>query len=189
MKGIYSFAVLALVSLTVVSCGEKKKTTDIIASKPVEKKAAAPTKMQGYEHSETVSWEGADFKIQIKRSADEGAPLFVDDNGSKSYENKVSLKVLRSDGSEFFNREFTKSSFSSCVDNAYLEKSTLLGIAYDRVENDNLIFVASVGCPDQLSDDFIPVILTLSKSGSLSMKKGEDLDTSNTPNADEEEGV
>ncbi len=189
MKDIYSFAVFALVSLTVVSCGEKKKSTDIITSKPVVKVDAAPTKMQGYEHTETVGWDGADFKIQIKRSVDEGASLFTDDNGGKCYENKVSLTILRSDGSEFFNKEFTKSSFSSCVDNAYLQKSTLLGIAYDRTENDNLIFVASVGCPDQLSDDFVPVVLTLSKAGSLSMKKGEDLDTSNTPNAVEEEGV
>lgn len=189
MKGIYTFVVLALVSFVAVSCSEKKKTTDIIASKPVVKASVAPTKMQGYEHTETVSWTGSDFKIQIKRSVDEGASLFTDDNGSKCYENKASLRILRSDGSEFFNKEFTKASFSSCVDNAYLQKSTLLGIAYDRTENDNLIFVASVGCPDQLSDDFIPVILTLSKSGTLSMKKGEDLDTSNNPNAEEEEGV
>ena len=54
-----------------------------------------------------------------------------------------------------------------------------------------MFFVASVGCPDQLSDDFIPIKLILSKSGTLTMEKGQDIDTTNNPNsdADEEEGV
>ena len=99
--------------------------------------------------------------------------------------------MLRSDGTEFFNREFTKTSFASCVDNDYLSKSTVLGIAFDRTEGGSMFFVASVGCPDQLSDDFIPIKLILSKSGTLTMEKGQDIDTTNNPNsdADEEEGV
>ena len=40
-----------------------------------------------------------------------------------------------------------------------------------------------------MSDDFIPITMSLSKGGALSMKKGQDIGTSNNPNADEEEGV
>jgi len=191
MKGIYSCCVIALCSFVAVSCGEKKKSNDIITTKPVVQAPSAPTKMQGYERTETVDWDGADFKVTVKRVVDEGAEQFTDDNGDKCYENKVVLTVLRSDGTEFFNREFTKTSFASCVDNGYLSKSTVLGIAFDRTEGGNMFFVASVGCPDQLSDDFIPIKLILSKSGTLTMEKGQDIDTTNNPNsdADEEEGV
>lgn len=189
MKSIYAAMIFAAGVITVASCSEKKKTNDIIAPKPVVKAPAAPAKMQSYDHSDKVEWMGGSYRVVVKRTVDEESPVFSDESNNKYYDNKVFLTVLRPDGTEFFKREFTKHSFSQVVDEAYIGKSTLLGVVLDHAEGDNLIFVASVGSPDQLSDDFIPVTLTLSKTGGLSMKKGQNIGTSDNPNADEEEGV
>lgn len=171
------------------SCAEKKKTNDIIAPKPVVKAPAAPVKMQPFNHTESVEWGGQKYTVSIRRSVDESSPVFTDETGGKYYDNIISLVVKSPHGEEIFNRAFSKDSFSQFVDASYTEKSTLLGVAVDRVAGDRLVLVASVGCPDQLSDDFVPVTLSLAKSGEMTMKKGQDIGTSNNPNADEDEGV
>lgn len=189
MNGFKVSVAIAVGILALASCAEKKKSNDIIAPKPVAQAPAPPVKMQNYNHSENVKWIGKTYKIAVSRAVDDSSPVFSDKTGSKYHENKITLNVVRQDGSEFFKREFTKQSFDQCVDQSYLAKSTILGIVFDHVDGDNLVFVASVGSPDQLSDDFIPVTLTLSRTGSLSMKKGQDIGTSDNPNADEDEGV
>lgn len=176
---------LALLS----SCAEKKKTNDIIAPKPVAAAPAASVKMQPFDHTESVEWGGQKYTVSIRRSVDEGSPVFTDETGGKYYDNNITLSVKSPDGAEIFSREYSKQSFSQFVDASYIGKSTLLGIAVDRVAVDRLILVASVGCPDQLSDDFVPVTLSLGKNGDMTMKKGQDIGTSNDPNADEDEGV
>ncbi len=77
------------------------------------------------------------------------------------------------------------------------DKTTaLLGVVFDKVDGDHLIFAASVGSPDKISDEFIPLVLKVSKSGSLSMYRDSQMDTNdgsvstgtNTTD-DEEDGV
>ncbi len=189
MKNLPASLALVVGLALLASCAEKKKTNDIIAPKPVVKAPAAPVKMQPFDHTESVEWGGSKYTVSIRRSVDEGSPVFTDETGGKYYDNNITLSVKSPDGAEIFSRQFSKSSFSQFVDAAYIEKSTLLGIAVDRVAGDRLVFVASVGCPDQLSDDFVPVTLSLDKNGGMTMKKGQDIGTSNNPNADEDEGV
>ena len=81
---------------------------------------------------------------------------------------RLPLTILRKDGSEFFSRTFTKSDFDSCIDDSYKDKGALLGIVFDRAEGDYLYFAASVGSPDKTSDEYIPMVLKLSKTGSVS---------------------
>lgn len=174
-------------ALSLAACSEKKKTDDIIAPKPVVKVASGPVKMQGFNHKESVEWGGRKYSVSIQRSVDESSDVFTDETGGKYYDNKISLCIYNPDGTQLLKREFTKHSFDQFVDAAYMSKSTVLGVAVDHVEGNNLMLVASVGCPDQLSDDFIPITITVSKDGSLSMKKGQDIGTSSNPNADEED--
>ena len=65
----------------------------------------------------------------------------------------------------------------------------------DRADGDNLIFAASVGSPDVLSDEFIPMVLTVTRMGDVSIKRDTTMDTSNGQDqnddeeAEEDEGV
>ena len=47
---------------------------------------------------------------------------------------------------------------------------------FDRVDGDYLVFAASVGAPDVLSDDYVPMLLKLSRLGAVSIEKDTRLD-------------
>lgn len=172
MKRLFLFAVSAFCLTGFSSCTEKKKSDDIIATKPVVAKAQnVPTKMSEYERTENVEWDGGTYKITVRRSVSDRQ--FSDENGRKYYDNRFTLTILRPDGSEFVRRELTKESYSGLVDNAYLDKSTALGLAFLEVKGGKLVFLASVGSPDELSDDLIPISISVSRDGSFSMKESD----------------
>jgi hypothetical protein len=181
----YNFIALLMIVVSVcfTSCNKKPQTNDIIATKPVEQKPTGPQKMADNNQSRDVKWIGANYKIVVQRHAVTDLPLVQDESERKYYDNKIDLKILRSDGTEFFSRTFTKSNFNDCLDEDYKKNGALLGIVFDRVDGDKLVFAASVGSPDITSDEYLPMIVTLSKSGSVSIKKDTHLDTG----SDEEE--
>ena len=53
----------------------------------------------------------------------------------------------------------------------------LLGIVFDKAEGDNLCFAASVGSPDITSDEYLPLVLKISRMGAVSISKDQVLDT------------
>ena len=78
----------------------------------------------------------------------------------------------------------------NCLDENTKKNGVLLGIVLDRADGDNLIFAASVGSPDVLSDEFIPMVLTVGRMGDVSIKRDTTMDTSNDQEQQEEdEGV
>lgn len=176
-------------TLAVAACNEKKPTNDIIAPKPVKKTLSAPSKMQASEHKEAVNWVGSEYTVSIKRSVDESLPMIDDGAGNKYFDNKIEVKVTRKDGSEFFSKTFKKTDFAAQVGDDYLKKSAMLGIVLEKAEGDNLTFAASVGSPDVLSDEYIPLIVTLSRMGNVSIQKDTRLDSSEESTEDDNDGV
>ena len=68
----------------------------------------------------------------------------------------------------------------------------LLGIVLDRADGDNLIFAASVGSPDAMSDEYIPMLLTVSRMGDVSIKRDTTMDADSgreQADTEEDEGV
>lgn len=182
-----STVLLAVLSLMMVSCKEKKTPTVIIAPKPVEVVKTDPSRMQEINQDMNVDWIGKTYKILIRRVSDDSLPMVKDENGIKYYDNVITMSVIRPDGTEFFNRTFKKTDFSSFLDENTRANGALLGIVLDRAEGDNLIFAASVGSPDRLSDEYIPLVLTLSRMGNVSIKKDTALDTSGDRMEEEED--
>ncbi len=181
---------MSFVPLAFCSCSDKKPTKDIIAPKPVVKKSSAPTKMQDYVSKSKVGWLGSSYVVTIKRHADTELPLVSDESGNKYYDNEINVSVIRPDGTSFFEKTFRKSDFSSCVSETYLEKSALLGIVFEKAEGDNLRFAASVGSPDALSDEYVPLVVSISRTGGVTVTKDTMLDPDGSaPADDEDEGV
>lgn len=178
-----------LISFAFVSCNEKKQSTDIITHKAVKKEPAHPTKMQDYEHPDNVEWLGKTYKVSISRHSDTQLPIITDESGSKYYDNKITVIVSRPDGTEFFNRTFTKEDFKNQIDESYLSKSALLGMVIDSAEGDNLKLAASVGAPDVLSDEYVPLIISISRLGNVSIQKDNRLDSSDNSQENEDDGV
>lgn len=166
---------------TMASCNSKRTDDkNIIAHKEdIEQKVedSQPQKVGDYAQTDPVSWLGKDYNVDVARKADTTMPLIADDNtGKKYYDNKITVRISRADGSELFKKEFVKSDFSQYIDDSFLKKSALLGIVYDHVDGENLVFGASVGLPDRLSDEFIPLTLKISNSGKLSVSKDANLE-------------
>ena len=104
--------------------------------------------------------------------------MIVDDgNGSKFYDNTITLEIKRKDGSVFFSRTFKKADFDSKVDDIYKKNSVLLGIVLDVVEGNRLVFAASVGSPDKMSDEYVPLVLKIDNLGGVAISKDSQLDT------------
>ena len=146
---VLAFGVL----MGVVACKEKKQTDVIITTKPVPEAKKPTQKVGDYETTTPVDWVGSTYQVLVERKADESLPLADDGQGNKYYDNRITVKIIRKDGSEFFNRTFVKEDFSAYVDALYKKNSALLGIVLDRAEADYLVFAASVGSPDKMSDE------------------------------------
>ena len=192
----YAFFVAAF-ALLQVGCAKKKETTNIITHKEKKQKPKPTQKVGDFSQTRTISWLGSNIRITTERVADKSLSIVQDENGNKYYDNKIILKIQRADdGSMFLERVFYKSDFSKFIDASADKTTALLGVVFDRVDGDHLIFAASVGSPDKISDEFIPLVLKVSKSGSLSMYRDSQMDTNDgsvpagsNATDEEEEGV
>ena len=168
-----------LLSVAVGGCKEKKQTTDIITTKP---KVEAPKPVQeigDYDQDVSVDWGGSNYTVRMQRLADRSLPIVDDGLGNRYFDNQITVRVTRNDGSEFFARTFKKSDFSAYIDGSFDKNCALLGIVFDKVEDGVLRFAASVGSPDKASDEYIPLVLKISRSGSVSISKDTQFDTGN----------
>lgn len=167
---IVVFSLAFICALALSSCKKKTHSNIIIVKKPVEVKAKKPQKIGDATSVNTVKWQGNTYKIETSIKADTTLPL-ASDGTSEFYDNRVNVRILRSDGSEFFAGSFTKSNFKSYVDESYYKNGALLGIVFDKVVGNQLRFAASVGSPDKSSDEYVPLVLTVNNLGTVSISK------------------
>lgn len=191
MKTIRLFAVLMAV-LSIASCGKKKQTEDIIVPTVKVEQPKAPIRMQPYDQTKDILWLGKNYQVDIQRQADDSLRMVKDETGQQFVDNRITLRVLRSDGSVFFRRVFTKADFTAQLDEDYRQTGILEGIVFDQVDGNNLVFAGSVSHPQ--TDEYIPLVVTVSNLGNVTLKRDDQLDTNgNTPmSADalsDEEGV
>ena len=180
MKRLFYAFAFSLLLMGVISCDEKPKNDIIITKMPPKSEISKnPLQVGNSSQSRQVEWVGSTYTVEVNRQADTTLTIVKDDNGQRYYDNKITVKIIRKDGSEFFNRAFTKKDFDGYVDALYKKNSVLLGIVLDKADEDNIYMAASVGSPDKSSDEFVPLIVKISRMGVVSISKDTDLDTSN----------
>ena len=167
---------VALAGLCLLAgCKEKKQTQDIIAPKIEAPKPQGPISMQSYSDTVAVDWLGKEYKVEVCRAACDSLPMVKDETGQKFVDNRISLRVLRSDGSVFYQGGFTKAAFENCLDNDYRKTGIVEGFVFDKVDGAHLVFAASVCHPQ--TDEYIPLVVTLSSTGEVGIRRDSDLDT------------
>ena len=188
-KAVYNVLFCAMAML-VVSCTEKPKSDNIIVHKRAKVQKKSTQAMSGYEDKRNVEWLGSMYKVCVERKSDTSLPLTSDEMGNSYYDNSITVRVLRSDGSVFFERTFLKTDFTQYISDVYA-KGALLGVVFDCVENESLRFAASVGSPDKMSDEYEPLVVKVSRTGDVSIAKDTKLDTTGDEQnqEDDEEGV
>ena len=193
MKKLLSMMALAGLAAALVACGGKKKSEDIIAPKVEKVKPSEPVKMQEYKDTSFVKWvEGRYYHLTVLRQPCDTLPMVKDETGQKFVDNVFQMTVTRTDGSVFFNRKFTKSNFNKYINEDYQKTGILEGIVFDKVDGDWLVFAASVAHPQ--TDEYIPLVIKLSRMGVLEISQDTQMDTDNPrkdidENADDEDGV
>ena len=181
---------LLLTGLMVASCGQKKKTEDIIVTHTETPKPQGPIRMQEYQQTKDVQWLGKDYQIDVRRVADDSLRMVKDETGQQFVDNRITIRVIRADGSVFFSRSFTKAAFERFLNDDYRQTGILEGLVFDKVDGLQLVFAASVSHPQ--TDEYIPLVVTVSNYGDVGIKLDTELDTSGSlpPATDsDEDGV
>lgn len=166
---------LPLLFLGVVSCKDKPQSNIIIAHRPMVVHQQKPQVIGDAVRTSNISWVGSKYTVKVSIKCDTSLPLATD-GSTKYYDNRVNISILRADGSSFFNRTFTKSDFKPYVDDSYYDGGALIGIVFDKVAGESLKFAVSVGNPDKTTDEFIPLELTVSHVGGVSIEKANNKD-------------
>lgn len=189
MKKIQLFAVLLTVML-ITGCGKKKQTEDIIVKQAEVPQPQGPMRMQPYNQDTDVKWLGKDYQVAINRVACDSLPMVTDEGGQQFLDNSITVRIIRSDGSVFFSRVFTKASFVAQLDEDYKRTGILEGIVFDKVDGNNLILAGSVSHPQ--TDEYIPLVVTVSNFGQVTIGRDDLMDTTGVLPAEEvtdEDGV
>ncbi len=187
---------LAMLGLSIALAGCKKKEDTTIIVKQSQLKTEQPKttgQMAVSQWSKTVDWIGGKYQIKIERQPDKSLPLAKDESGRGYYDNSIHLTITRQDGTTFLDRTFHKDDMRQYVPKAYYDTGALLGLVFDRAEGGLLYFGTSVGSPDSMSDEYVPLILKIDRHGGISITKDTDLDGSQPAHdeveASEQEGV
>ena len=186
MKKLVKIVFFCVLSMLVASCGEKKKHDDIIAPKVEAPKLQAPVRMQDYSQTTDVKWLNRDYQVEVKRKPDDSLRMVKDETGQPFVDNRISLRIIRADGSVFFSKSFTKAAFESLLNDDYRKTGILEGFVFDKVEGNHLFFAASVCHPQ--TDEYIPMVVTVSNMGDVGIKLDNQLDTNGgNPEDDDDE--
>lgn len=167
---------VALGATMLTGCKQKKQSQDIIVRKTETPKPQAPIRMQDYNQVKDIQWLDRAYQVDIRRTADDSLRMVKDETGQKFVDNRIHLKVIRQDGSVFFSQTFTKASFNDYLDDDYRATGILEGLVFDRVDGHQLIFAGSVSHPQ--TDEYIPLVVTLSNFGDVTISLDTQRDTS-----------
>lgn len=183
MKKLLTAIIAGAVVCMTAGCGGKKTDENIITKKVEKTAPSAPVRMQEYEQTKDVEWLGASYRCEIQRTPDDSLAMVRDETGQQFVDNRITLTIMRNDGSVFFSKSFTKTSFDACLDNDYRKTGILEGLVFDRVDGPTLVFAASVSHPQ--TDEYIPLVMRISRMGDVSIARDTQMDTS----AEEEEEI
>ena len=106
----------------------------------------------------------------VVRRPDDSLPVVINEQGDKFVDNSITLRIT-SGGKSIVDKVFTKESFASLVDAKFMKHSILEGLVYDKTTPQGIVYAASVCYPQ--SDLYIPLSITVSADGKISLAKEE----------------
>lgn len=158
--------------LVLAACQQKKSgnpdiiTTDYEAPKPV-----SPISQDAMSERTSVEWiEGRMYDVVVSRTPVDSLPMVTDEIGQKFIDNVIRVKVLRADGTVFFERPFTKRSFLSWLDKDYKKSAVLEGIRFLKANHAGLEFSAWLNFPKSGDDEAVELRMTISRNGEVGIQ-------------------
>jgi hypothetical protein len=166
---------LLVVVMGIVACTGDKDTAKHNDTRIVLKKERVEShgiqRMQVSEVEKTIAFGGKKYTSFIQRMPSDSLPHVKNDRGEEFADNTITLRVTRGN-EKIFNRTFTKQSFSSLVDNDFMKHAVLEGMVFDKTTPQGFVYAASVSYPQ--TDLYIPVSVTITLDGKMSMAKAKE---------------
>lgn len=171
MKNLfYMLACVSVIFLSACSSQSKNEKADRQALMEDSIKAAGPQRMQVSDIKSSFTYQGKEYQSSVLRQPDESLPMVKNEQGEKFVDNRITLR-LTCGGKQIVDKVFTKESFSSLVDAKFMQYAILEGLVFDQTTPQGIIYAASVCYPQ--SDLYVPIRLTISSGGNISMAREE----------------
>lgn len=165
------YIVTCVVMLSVISCTSRNKGGDDVQVLMKDSTVvSAPQRMQVSDTKVTITYKGREYRSSVVRRPDESLPVVTDEQGERFIDNSIALRITCG-GKQIVDKVFTKESFASLVDARFLKYAILEGLVYDKTTPQGIIYAASICYPQ--SDLYVPLRLTVSADGKISMAKEE----------------
>ena len=142
---------------------------------------AGPQRMQVSDVKTSFTYKGKEYQSSVVRRPDESLPIVKTSRGRNLWIT-VSPCASRAAGRQVVDKVFTKDNFASLVDAKFMKYSILEGLVYDKTTPQGIIYAASVCYPQ--SDLYVPIRLTITADGKISMAKEELMEDYQTDSID-----
>lgn len=167
---VYTLACVSVVFFTACSSQDKNMKDNIQILTGSSTEVAGPERMQISDIKTTFTYKGKEYHSSVVRRPDETLPIVKNEQGDEFVDNHITLRIT-SGGKQVVDKVFTKANFASLVDAKFMKHAILEGLVYDKTTPQGIIYAASVCYPQ--SDLYIPIRLTVTSDGKISMTKEE----------------
>ena len=158
-KLIYLLGLTMLMVIVACSGTAEKKQSDIRVLMQDSTDAHGLQRMTARKSEIDIKYKGKEYHSFISRTPNDSLPRVVSQMGNTYVDNQIVLRLTR--GNEF----------ASLIGEDFMAKSILEGIAYDKTTPEGFVYAASICYPQ--TDLYVPVSITISTDGKISMKKEE----------------
>jgi len=176
MKSIYVLIAFALIALT--GCKNEKKDAQEVQKRIFQVEHVDENtglqQMQVSRIQQEITCKGKKYQLSVVREPSNELPHVKSDMGL-FVDNKISVKILRENGTKLLEKVFTKNDFAAYLTTEYLSHSVLEGVVFDDEktgEKNVLTLVASVSYP--MTDLYTPFTIVVSDAGKITISNYED---------------
>lgn len=165
------YIVFCAVALLIASCASRSKSgEDVQVLMKDSTVTSAPQRMQVSDTKVTITYKGKEYRSSVVRRPDDSLPVVKNEQGEKFVDNSITLRITCG-GKQIVDKVFTKESFASLVDARFMKYAILEGLVYDKTTPQGILYAASICYPQ--TDLYVPLRLTVSADGKISMAKEE----------------
>lgn len=174
----YFISIVTLLS-ALAGCTGKPKQSDEKQALQIDSVSSTGVQHMQVSRSELdVKLKGKNYHLFIQRVPADSLPHVKNDMGDVYADNTITLRITRDKGEKVFSKTFTKQSFSSVVAGNLLPQCILEGMVFDKTTPQGIVFAASISVPQ--TDLYVPISITVSSDGKMTMVKEEEMEDTYT---------
>ena len=169
-KLVYMGLLLTLIVAT--ACNGNKSAeeskTRVVLKDSVD--AQGVQRMQSFKAEQTITFNNREYHSLLHRVSCDSLARVRDSRGDVFVDNTITLRLTR--GTEkIFGKTFTKRDFAAWIGADFMKSGILEGMVFDKTTPQGFVYAVSVAYPQ--SDLYIPLSVTISSNGTMSIAKEE----------------